>query len=84
MDSKFLDMPQVRRSALAPSHAAGSLDHTNDLLSLCHIEWRRQVLNVGCGLVLDAPTSPNYGTHGWASVFPRNDRLVKQHAGREA
>ena len=45
-DVKFLDM----QAAVGVTKHIGGLAATNELLSLCHIEDAREVLNVGCGI----------------------------------
>ena len=45
-DSKFLDM----QADVGVTKHIGGFEATNELLSLCHIEGAREVLNVGCGI----------------------------------
>jgi ubiquinone/menaquinone biosynthesis C-methylase UbiE len=45
-DTKFLDM----QADVGVTKHIGGFEATNELLSLCHIEGAREVLNVGCGI----------------------------------
>jgi arsenite methyltransferase len=45
-DTKFLDM----QAYVGVTKHTGGFEATNELLSLCHIENAREVLNVGCGI----------------------------------
>jgi len=45
-DAKFLDM----QAEVGVTKHIGGFEATNELLSLCHIEVAREVLNVGCGI----------------------------------
>jgi ubiquinone/menaquinone biosynthesis C-methylase UbiE len=59
-DTKFLDM----QANVGITKHIGGFDATNELLSLCHIEDAREVLNVGCGIgVGSAYIAKKYGCH---------------------
>src|SRR5512136_2194842 len=56
----FLDM----QAAVGVTKHIGGFEATNELLSLCHIEEAREVLNVGCGIgVGPAYIAKKYGCH---------------------
>ena len=59
-DAKFLDM----QAEVGVTKHIGGFEATNELLSLCHIEDAREVLNVGCGIGV-GPTyiAKKYGCH---------------------
>jgi len=59
-DAKFLDM----QAEVGVTKHIGGFEATDELLSLCHIEEARQVLNVGCGIgVGSAYLAKKYGCH---------------------
>jgi len=59
-DTRFLDM----QACVGITKHIGGFDATNELLSLCHIEDAREVLNVGCGIgVGSAYIAKKYGCH---------------------
>ncbi len=59
-DAKFLDM----QAAVGVTKHIGGFEATNELLSLCHVEGARQVLNVGCGIgVCSTYIANKYGCH---------------------
>src|SRR5512136_2807877 len=56
----FLDM----QADVGVTKHIGGFEATNELLSLCHIEAARQVLNVGCGIgVGSAYVAKKYECH---------------------
>jgi SAM-dependent methyltransferase len=58
--SSFLDM----QAAVGVTKHIGGFDSTDELLSLCHIEDAREVLNVGCGIgVASVYIAKKYGCH---------------------
>lgn len=59
-DSKFLDM----QAEVGVTKHIGGFKATDELLSLCHVEDAREVLNVGCGIgVGSAYVARKYGCH---------------------
>jgi ubiquinone/menaquinone biosynthesis C-methylase UbiE len=58
--AKFLDL----QADVGITKHIGGFEATNELLSLCHIEEAREVLNVGCGIgVGSAYIAKRYGCH---------------------
>jgi len=59
-EAKFLDM----QAEVGVTKHIGGFEATNELLSLCHIEDAREVLNAGCGIGV-GPTyvAKKYGCH---------------------
>jgi len=59
-DASFLDM----QAYIGITKHTGGFEATDELLSLCHIEDAREVLNVGCGIgVGSAYVASKYGCH---------------------
>lgn len=59
-DAKFLDM----QAEVGVSKHIGGMRATDELLSLCHIEAARHVLNVGCGIGAGCTSvAKKYGCH---------------------
>lgn len=59
-DTKFLDM----QAEVGVTKHIGGFEATNELLSLCHIEDAREVLNVGCGIGVGSTyIAKEYGCH---------------------
>jgi arsenite methyltransferase len=59
-DTKFIDM----QAAVGVTKHIGGFEATNELLSLCHIEDARKVLNVGCGIGVGSTyIAKKYGCH---------------------
>jgi SAM-dependent methyltransferase len=59
-ETKFLDM----QAEVGVTKHIGGFEATNDLLSLCHIEDAREVLNAGCGIgVGSAYIAKKYDCH---------------------
>ncbi len=57
-DATFLDM----QAHIGITKHTGGLEATKELLSLCHVEDAREVLNVGCGIgVASTYIASNYG-----------------------
>lgn len=60
VDAGFLDM----QGQVGVTKHIGGYQATNELLSLCHIEDARQVLNVGCGIGVGSTyIADKYGCH---------------------
>ncbi len=59
-ETKFLDM----QAEVGVTKHIGGFEATNELLSLCHIEDAREVLNAGCGIgVGSAYIAKKYDCH---------------------
>jgi len=59
-DAKFLDM----QAEVGVTKHIGGFEATNELLSLCHVEDAREVLNVGCGIGVGSTTiAKKYDCH---------------------
>jgi arsenite methyltransferase len=59
-DTKFLDM----QASVGVTKHIGGFEATDELLSLCHIENAREVLNVGCGIGVGSTyIAKKYGCH---------------------
>ena len=82
-DMKFLDM----QAEVGVTKHIGGFEATNELLSLCHIEGAREVLNVGCGIgVGSTHVAKKYGCHvvgidlsekmiDWSRLRAREERI---------
>lgn len=80
-DLKFLDM----QAALGVTKHIGGYASTDELLSLCHIEDAKEVLNVGCGIgVGSVYIAKKYGCH--VAGVDISDRMIEwsQQRAREA
>jgi len=59
-NAKFLDM----QAEVGVTKHIGGFEATNELLSLCHVEDAREVLNVGCGIGVGSTTiAKKYDCH---------------------
>ena len=82
----FLDL----QAAVGVTKHIGGFEATRELLSLCHIENAREVLNVGCGIGVGSTyVARNYGCHvvgvdissqmiEWSRRRAREDRVESQ------
>jgi ubiquinone/menaquinone biosynthesis C-methylase UbiE len=80
-DVNFLDM----QAYVGITKHMGGIEATDELLSLCHIEDAREVLNVGCGIgVGSAYIARKYGRHvGGVDISEKMIEWSRQRAREE-